>query len=476
MLFRKDAYIAGAWVSGKRRFRVDDPATGETIAEVPDLGAAETEAAIAAAHEAFPAWAGELAETRSALLMRWHDALMARADDVATLMTRECGKPLAESKGEVAYAASFLKWFAEEGRRAYGRTIPTTVSSRRYVVTRAPIGVAAAITPWNFPAAMIARKAGPALAAGCTLVVKPPHQTSLTALALMQLAEEAGLPQGVMNMVTTSDAQAVGAALCDSERVRKLSFTGSTAVGKSLAALSAGTMKRVSMELGGNAPALVFADCDLDVAVREVAIAKFRNSGQTCVCVNRVLVEDSIHDAFVEAFSAHVAAMKVGPGLEDGVQIGPLIDDKAMEKVTRLVQSAKDAGAQVVVGGEKHSAGARFYQPTVISGVSQDMAIAQEEIFGPVAPIIRFRDEAEALALANATPYGLAAYAFTQSLARAWRVSEKLAFGMVSLNDGILSTAVAPFGGVKDSGLGREGGGEGLDEYLDVKFTSFGGI
>jgi succinate-semialdehyde dehydrogenase/glutarate-semialdehyde dehydrogenase len=470
------AWIAGEKFHGAKTFAVDDPATGAVIAEVTDLGAAETHAAIDAAHAALPAWAGMLARDRGRILERWHDLILAHADAIAVEMTRECGKPLAESHGETVYAASFLRWFAEEGRRAYGRTIPTTVASRRYMVTKQPVGVVGAITPWNFPAAMITRKAAPALAAGCTLVLKPPHQTPLTALRLVALAVEAGMPPGVLNVVTTSDAGAVGAALCDSPRVRKLSFTGSTPVGKMLAAQCAPTMKRVSLELGGNAPALVFADCDLDLAVREVAIAKFRNAGQTCVCANRVLVESSIHDAFVEAFAAHVSAMNVGPGLQEGVRIGPLIEERAVAKVERLVAAAKADGARVVIGGARHSAGARFYAPTVMAGATQSMAIAQEEIFGPAAPILRFDTEEEAIAIANATPYGLAAYVFSRDLARAFRVTEKLAFGMVSVNDGILSTEVAPFGGVKESGLGREGGVEGLEEFLDTKFTSFGAI
>ncbi len=476
MAARHAAWIGGEKFLGEKTFSVDDPATGEVIAEVADLGAAETHAAIDAAHAALPAWAHMLARDRGRILERWHDLILEHADAIAVEMTRECGKPLAESHGEAIYAASFLKWFAEEGRRAYGRTIPTTVASRRYMVTKQPVGVVGAITPWNFPAAMITRKAAPALAAGCTLVLKPPHQTPLTALRLAALAVEAGMPPGVINVVTSSDAGVVGGVLCDSAHVRKLSFTGSTPVGKMLAAQCAPTMKRVSLELGGNAPALVFADCDLDRAVREVAIAKFRNAGQTCVCANRVLVEAAIHDAFVEAFAAHVAAMPVGPGLQEGVRIGPLIEERAVTKVERLVAAAQTDGARIVVGGGKHSAGARFYSPTVMAGATQNMAIAQEEIFGPVAPILRFETEDEAIAIANATPYGLAAYVFTRDLARAFRVTEKLAFGMTSVNDGILSTEVAPFGGVKESGLGREGGVEGLEEFLDTKFTSFGAI
>ena len=476
--FRSDAYIDGGWVSSGKRFAVLNPANQEKVAEVPDLGAAETEQAIEAAHAAFPAWSGKIQKERSAILRKWFDLMMADVDRLAHLITLEGGKPLAEAKGEVAYAASFIEWFAEEAKRAYGHTIPTTTPTRRYVTIKQPVGVCAAITPWNFPAAMIARKVGPALAAGCTFVIKPPHQTPLTALAMAELGEQAGIPKGVLNVVTTNTHVAeVGKTLCESPKVSKFSFTGSTATGKMLGAMCVGsTVKRVSLELGGNAPLIIFADCDLEAAVKGAIACKFRNAGQTCVCANRILVEDKIYDSFAKKFADATKALKIGPGDQDGVAIGPLIDAKAMEKVERMVAEAIDAGAEPLTGGKPSNVGKQFFTPTVLANVTREMRVNREEIFGPVAPLIRFKTDDEATAIANDTPFGLAAYFFTKDVHRAWRMAERLQYGMVSINDGILSTEVAPFGGIKQSGLGREGASEGLDEYLDVKYINFGGF
>jgi succinate-semialdehyde dehydrogenase/glutarate-semialdehyde dehydrogenase len=475
---RSDAYIDGKWRSGAKRFPVFNPATQEPIAEAPDLGAAETEEAVTAAHRAFPAWAAKSAKERASVMRAWYDLMMADIDRLAALITLEGGKPLAEAKGEAVYGASFIEWFAEEAKRAYGRSIPTTTPTRRYVTIKQPIGVCAAITPWNFPMAMITRKAGPALAAGNTIVLKPPSQTPLTALALAELAERAGIPAGVFNVVTTHDhTSEVGRVLCESELVRKFSFTGSTAVGKKLGAMCVGsTVKRVSLELGGNAPLIVFADADLDQAVRGTIASKFRNAGQTCVCANRILVEGAIYDAFSKKLAEAVAKLKVGPGDQAGVEIGPLIDAKAIEKVEQMVAEALASGATAITGGKKHAAGAQFYTPTVLADVTRDMRVNTEEIFGPVAPLIRFKTEDEAVAIANDTPFGLASYFFTKDVNRAWRVAERIESGMVSINDGIFSNEVIPFGGWKESGLGREGGVEGLEEYLETKFLNFGGF
>ncbi|UPT62408.1 MAG: NAD-dependent succinate-semialdehyde dehydrogenase [Hyphomonadaceae bacterium JAD_PAG50586_4] len=478
LTFRTDAYIDGKWRASAQRFDVLNPANQEVIARVPDLGAAETEEAVAAAHHAFPAWAAKSAKERAVVMRAWFDLMMGDLDRLARLISLEGGKPIAEAKGEAAYGASFAEWFGEEAKRAYGRTIPSTTPTRRYVTIRQPIGVSAAITPWNFPMAMITRKAAPALAAGCTFVVKPPSQTPLTALALAELAEKAGIPAGVFNVVTTHDHTAdVGKVLCESPLVRKFSFTGSTEIGKKLgAACVASTVKKVSLELGGNAPLLVFGDADLDLAVKGAIASKFRNAGQTCVCANRILVEDSIYDAFSKKMTEAVAKLKVGPGDSDGVEIGPLIDQKAIEKVEQMVSQALASGAVALTGGKKHGAGAQFYTPTVLANVTRDMRVNQEEIFGPVAPLIRFKDEDDAVSIANDTPFGLAAYFFTKDVNRAWRVAERIEAGMVSINDGIFSNEVIPFGGVKESGLGREGGVEGLEEYMETKFVNFGGF
>ena len=475
--FRTEAYIDGKWRSCAKRFQVFNPATQDVIAEVPDLGAAETEEAIAAAHRAFPLWAAKPAKERAQIMRAWFDLMMADLDRLGRLISLEGGKPIAEAKGEAAYGASFMEWFGEEAKRAYGRVIPTTTGTRRYVTIKQPIGVCAAITPWNFPMAMITRKAAPALAAGCTIVLKPPHQTPLTALVLAELAEKAGVPAGVFNVVTTENASAVGKVMCESDLVRHFSFTGSTEVGKKLGAACVGsTVKKVALELGGNAPLIVFADADLDLAVKSTIMSKFRNAGQTCVCANRILVEDAIYDTFSKKLADAVAKLKVGPGDQDGVEIGPLIDQKAIEKVERMVAEALASGATALTGGKKNDAGAHFYTPTVLANVTRDMRVNTEEIFGPVAPLIRFKTEDEAVSIANDTPFGLASYFFTKDVHRAWRVAERIESGMVSINDGIFSNEVIPFGGWKQSGLGREGGIEGLDEYMEAKFVNFGGF
>jgi succinate-semialdehyde dehydrogenase / glutarate-semialdehyde dehydrogenase len=478
MNLRSDAYIDGQWRGAAARFDVLNPATQEVIARVPDLGGAETEEAVAAADRALPAWAAKTAKERATVLRPWYDLMMAEIDRLARLITMEGGKPLAEARGEAAYGASFVEWFAEEAKRAYGRTIPSTTAARRYVTIKQPVGVCAAITPWNFPMAMITRKAGPALAAGCTIVLKPPSQTPLTALALAELAERAGVPAGVFNVVTThTDTAAVGRVLCESPLVRKFSFTGSTEIGKRLGAACVGsTVKHVSLELGGNAPLIVFADADIDKAVKGAVASKFRNAGQTCVCANRILVEDAIYDEFSKKLADAVSKLKVGDGQSDGVEIGPLIDPNAIAKVEAMVAEAIAAGATPLTGGKKHAAGAQFYTPTVLANVTREMRVNREEIFGPVAPLIRFKGEDEAVAIANDTEYGLAGYFFSQDVNRCWRVAERLQYGMVSINDGIFSNEVIPFGGMKESGLGREGGVEGLEEYLETKFVNFGGF
>ncbi|RQM64387.1 NAD-dependent succinate-semialdehyde dehydrogenase [Aeromonas enteropelogenes] len=477
-LIKSRAYIDGHWcdAASGRTFEVTNPASGAVITQVPDMNAEDTRRAIDAAKAAQPAWAALTAKERSNKLYAWFAAITAHTDELARIMTCEQGKPLAEAKGEVAYGASFIQWFAEEGKRAYGRTIPGFSGDRRLATIKQPVGVVAAITPWNFPIAMITRKAGPALAAGCTIVIKPAAETPLCALALAALAEEAGIPAGVINIITSHQAAAVGDELCQNPVVRKLSFTGSTRIGKLLMRQCADTMKRVSLELGGNAPFIVFDDADLDAAVAGALASKYRNAGQTCVCANRILVQSSVYDAFAEKLTAAVKAFKVGDGMSEGTQIGPLINPAAASKVAELVNQARDAGAKVLLGGEAHPAGPLFYQPTILGEVKGDNPILQEEIFGPVAPLVRFDTEEQAIALANDTPYGLAAYFYGRDIARVWRVAERLEYGMVGINEGIISTELAPFGGIKESGLGREGAAEGLEEYLETKYLCFGAI
>ncbi|MBL8503400.1 MAG: NADP-dependent succinate-semialdehyde dehydrogenase [Rhodocyclaceae bacterium] len=479
-LLRTQCLIGGAWcgAEGGATFPVGNPANGELLAEVPDMGAGETRRAIAAADAAWPAWRNRTAKERSAVLRKWFELMLAHADDLALLMTSEQGKPLAEAKGEVAYAASFIEWFAEEAKRVYGDTIPATQADKRLIVVRQPIGVCAAITPWNFPAAMITRKVAPALAAGCTVVVKPAEQTPLTALALAELAQRAGFPPGVFNVVTGSAASApkIGGELTGNPTVRKLSFTGSTEVGRLLMAQCAPSIKKVSLELGGNAPLIVFDDADLDAAVEGALASKYRNTGQTCVCANRLLVQDGIYEAFAARLAEAAKKMKVGAGTEAGVLQGPLIDQQALAKVEEHVADALAKGARVLTGGRRHALGGTFYEPTVIADVTPDMKCAREETFGPVAPLFRFKTEAEAVALANATEFGLAAYFFSRDVARCFRVGEALEYGMVGVNTGIMSNEVAPFGGVKQSGIGREGSKYGIEEYLEIKYLCFGGI
>lgn len=474
---RYDLLIGGEWrqAEGGRTFTVDDPATGETVGEVADASPADAAAAVAAATEAFPVWAAKTAKERARILFRWYDLMMAHADEIAECMTREQGKPLAEARGEVEYAADFVQWFGEEAKRVYGETIPASHPHKRLLVLKQPVGVVAAITPWNFPAAMITRKVAPAIAAGCTVVIKPAEQTPLTAGLLAELALEAGMPPGVMNLVTSSDPAAIAKVWLEDERVRKITFTGSTEVGKLLMRQAADTVKRVSLELGGQAPFLIFDDADVDAAVREVMASKFRNAGQTCVCANRLYVQRGIADEFTRVLAERVQALRVGRGTEEGVQIGPLIDEQAVAKVERHVSDAVSKGARIVTGGTRLTQqGARFYAPTVLADVRDDMLVMREETFGPVAPVRVFDTEEEAIELANRTRYGLAAYMFTRDLSRATRVMERLEYGIVGVNDGLPSVAQAPFGGFKESGLGREGGHHAMDEFLETKFISFG--
>ncbi|GIL39530.1 NAD-dependent succinate-semialdehyde dehydrogenase [Roseiterribacter gracilis] len=474
-LLRDRCYVGGAWIGATESIPVVNPATGEAISSVPKLGADETRRAIEAAHAAFGSWRNETAKARAIVLRRWFDLIVANQDDLARIMTAEQGKPLAEAKGEILYAASFIEWFAEQGKRVDGDVLQSPLSDKRILVFKQPVGVCAAITPWNFPAAMITRKVGPALAAGCTMVVKPATQTPLTALALGVLAERAGLPKGVLSIVTGS-AKAIGGEMTGNKLVKKITFTGSTEVGKELMAQAAGTMKKVSMELGGNAPFLVFDDADLDQAVAGAIASKFRNTGQTCVCANRILVQDSVYDAFADKLAKEVAKLKVGNGFEDGVGQGPLIDEKAVEKVEEHIADAVAKGAKVKLGGKRHALGRTFFEPTLLTDVTPAMQVTREETFGPVAPLFRFKTEDEGVALANDTEFGLAAYFYARDVARVFRVSERLEAGIVAVNTGIISNEVVPFGGVKESGLGREGSKYGIDDYLAIKSVTLGGL
>ena len=476
-LFRQQCHVNGAWVdaAGGVTIPVTNPATGARLGTVPSIDAKGAEAAVAAAHAAFPAWAAKTAKERAVMLRRWFELIMANADDLAMLMTAEQGKPLAESRGEIAYAASFVEWFGEEAKRLYGDVIPGHQTDKRILVLRQPVGVVAAITPWNFPAAMITRKVAPALAAGCTVVCKPATQTPYSALALAELGQRAGLPAGAFNVVTGA-AREIGGVLTGDARVRKLSFTGSTEIGKLLMAQCSRTMKKVSLELGGNAPFIVFDDADLDAAVLGAIASKYRNTGQTCVCANRLLVQTGVYDAFAAKLVATVKKLRVGDGLAGETDQGPLIDATALTKVEEHVADALAKGAKVATGGRRHALGGTFYEPTVLTGVTPAMMLAKEETFGPVAPLFRFETEAQAIAMANDTEFGLAAYLYTRDLARSWRVSEALEYGIVGLNTGIISTEVAPFGGIKESGTGREGSKYGILEYTELKYICVGGV
>ena len=474
-LIRHGNFIDGQWSSGGPTYPVLNPATGELVANVQKAGAEETELAIDAANRALPAWRKLTAKERSQRLKRWGELMLSNQKDLATLLSREQGKPLAEAMGEVVYAASFLEWFAEEAKRAYGDVIPSHKADARIIVVKEAIGVVAAITPWNFPLAMVTRKVGPALAAGCTMVLKPSEETPLSAFALAVLAEQAGIPAGVFNIVS-GDAVAIGGALQASSIVRKLSFTGSTRTGKLLMRQAAETLKKVSLELGGNAPFIVFDDADLDAAVKGAMASKFRNTGQTCVCVNRFFIQDGVYDAFTAKLAEAVAAMRVGDALQGDTEQGPLINAQALAKVEAHVGDAVEKGAKVLCGGRRHALGGTFFEPTILTEASNDMLIAQEETFGPVAACFRFKDEAQVLALANDTPFGLSAYFYSRDIGRVWRMAEGLEAGMVGINEGIISTEVAPFGGIKESGLGREGSKYGLDDYLELKYLLMGGL
>lgn len=474
-LLRHEAFIDGEWQGAQNgaTFEVTDPSSGQSLGSVPNMGVQETRQAIAAANAAWPAWRKQTAKERAAVMRRWFDLINAHADDLAMILTREQGKPLAEAKGEITYAASFIEWFAEEGKRVAGDTLASPAADKRIVVTKEPIGVCAAITPWNFPAAMITRKVGPALAAGCPIVVKPAEATPFTALAMAVLAERAGIPKGVLSVIT-GDPKAIGGELTANPIVRKLSFTGSTPVGRLLMAQSAATVKKVTLELGGNAPFIVFEDADLDAAVAGAIASKYRNSGQTCVCTNRFYVHDRVHDAFAEKLAAAVAKLKVGNGLENGVTLGPLINEAAVLKVESHIEDALSQGARIATGGKRHALGHGFFEPTVLTGVTPAMKVAKEETFGPLAPIFRFSSDEEVIAYANDTEFGLAAYFYSRDIDRVWRVAEALEYGMVGINTGLISNEVAPFGGVKQSGLGREGSHYGIDDYVVIKYLCIG--
>jgi succinate-semialdehyde dehydrogenase / glutarate-semialdehyde dehydrogenase len=476
-LFRQQCYIDGQWVDADSKSTIDvhNPADATLLGTIPNMGTAETRRAIEAADAALPAWRSKLAKERAVILRKWFELMMANQEDLAALMTAEQGKPLSESRGEIAYGASFIEWFSEEAKRVYGDTIPQHQADKRIVVLKQPIGVCAAVTPWNFPNAMITRKAGPALAAGCTMVIKPATYTPYSALALCELAERAGIPKGVISVITGASAP-IGKELTSNPIVRKFTFTGSTEVGKQLMAQCAGTVKKVSLELGGNAPFIVFDDADIDAAVEGAMASKFRNTGQTCVCANRLYVQEGVYEKFAQKLGAKVAAMKVGNGIEDGVLQGPLIDMKAVEKVEEHIADAVAKGAHVLTGGKRHAKGGTFFEPTVLTDVKPDMKVTHEETFGPVAPLFRFKTEQELIKLANDTEYGLASYFYSRDIGRIWRVAEALEYGMVGINVGIISNEIAPFGGVKESGIGREGSKYGIEEFLEMKYLCIGGI
>ena len=477
-LLRTQAYIGGEWIDADSgaTFDVTDPATGDVVASVADLGVDETRRAVDLAEVAQKGWSARTAKDRGAVLRRWYELFLEHKEDLALIMTSEMGKPIGESRGEVVYAANFIDWFAEEGKRAYGEVIPTHDPTKRLLVLKQPVGVVSAITPWNFPQAMITRKVAPALAAGCASLVRPASETPLSALAAAELADRAGLPPGLLNVIPATDSPAVGRELTTNPTIRKISFTGSTPIGKLLLGQAAGTVKKASMELGGNAPFIVFDDADIDAAVEGAIVSKYRNSGQTCVCANRFLVQDGVYDEFAKKLAEAVADLKVGPGIDESSEIGPLVNEDAIDKVEELVQGALAEGAGVLTGGRRHALGRTYYEVTVLTDVTPDMAIHGEEIFGPVAPLFRFSTEDDAIAIANDTEYGLAAYFYAADMGRIWRVSESLEYGMVGVNTGLISTEVAPFGGFKESGIGREGSHHGLDEYLETKYVAIGGI